>query len=203
MGAAARLVAAALCLSALVGLALELANLIGGGTSLGAALWRLALFFTILTNVLVAIVFGLAAWQGPRFEHFKTLAGVVAAIALVGVVVALLLQGARPLGGATLVSDFLLHRFTPVLAPAYWLAFVPKGRLAWRDPLLWALYPLVYLGYALARGHSDGRYPYPFIDVAANGWANVIATSLAIAAGFVVAGAAMVALDRALARRRA
>ncbi len=45
-----------------------------------------------------------------------------------------------------------------------------------------------------------GRYAYPFIDVAANGWPAVIVTCAVIAALFIAAGFLVVALDRALAR---
>jgi hypothetical protein len=40
---------------------------------------------------------------------------------------------------------------------------------------LWLSYPLVgrYCGYALMRGEIDGIYPYPFLDVAAEGMISV------------------------------
>ena len=126
--------------------------------------------------------------------------GVTLAILLVGIVYATLLNGLVELSGGALLADFILHRFTPVLVPLWWLAFATKGGLRARDPLLFALYPLAYFGYALARGAADGRYPYPFMDVARLGWDETGLNALIMAAGFLVAGFGLYRLDRALAR---
>ncbi|BBE32696.1 Pr6Pr family membrane protein [Sphingosinicella microcystinivorans] len=197
----ARLLALVICLAACVGIGIEFQNLLGKGQSLVGATWALAGYFTILTNAIVAVLFGMIAAAAGRTQRPRTVAGIAAAIALVGVVFALLLEGMRPLGGSVAVSDFLLHRFTPVAVPLYWLLFTRKGVLSWRDPLLWALYPIAYLGYALARGLSGERFAYPFIDVGAIGWMQAAVNAAAIGAGFVVAGQIMVFVDRLLARR--
>lgn len=198
----ARAFAAAICAAAISGIGLEWINLINNGNSVLTAAWMLARFFTILTNGLLAVVFANIAARGTKVIPPRLLAGTVSVIVLVGVVFALLLQGARPLAGATAVADFLLHKTTPVLALIFWLTYAPKGTLNRRDPLDWSLYPLAYLLYALVRGHFDGIYPYSFIDVAANGWPTVILIAAAIALGFVGAGQLMVWLDGILARRR-
>jgi len=196
----ARLLALILCLSAAIGIALETQTVMQNGAAFGTAAWAVASYFTILTNGLIVLVFAVLAVRGAGGLHPRLIVGVTAAMILVGVVFALLLQGLRPLAGATAISDFLLHRLNPVLAAAFWLGFVPKGRLSWRDPLLWALWPLAYLGYALVRGGAEGRYSYPFIDVAALGAPTVAVNAVVMAAAFVVAGEAMVWIDRRLAR---
>ena len=43
-------------------------------------------------------------------------------------------------------------------------------------------------------------YPYPFVDVAAIGWAAVARNALLIAAAFLLAGSALVWCDRLLGR---
>ena len=198
----ARLFAAVICMAAVTGIGLEFSNLLAQGHTAPKAIWILVRFFTILTNGLLAIVFANIAIRGIRVLPPQVLAGSVSAIVLVGVVFALLLQDARPIAGAAAAADFLMHKATPVLALVFWFFYAPKGRLAWRDPLNWSLYPLAYLIYALIRGHVEGIYPYPFIDVAANGWPQVIVTAAVIAVGFIGAGQLMVLLDRWLARRR-
>lgn len=198
----ARLFAAIICIAAVAGIGLELSNLLNQGNSVLKAVWILVRFFTILTNGVLAFVFANIAMRGIRVLPPQVLAGSVSAIVLVGVVFALLLQDARPLAGASAAADFLLHKATPVLALIFWLVYAPKGRLAWRDPLDWSLYPLAYLIYALIRGHFEGIYAYPFIDVVANGWPQVLVTAVVIAVGFIGAGPLMVLLDRRLARRR-
>lgn len=197
----ARLLALMICLATCTGIGIEFQNLIGKGQSLVGAVWSLAGYFTILTNAIVAVIFGAIAAAAGRTQKPGMVAGVAAAIALVGIVFALLLEGMRPLGGSVAVSDFLLHKLTPVAVPLYWLLFTRKGALTWRDPLLWVLYPLAYLGYALTRGLSEGRFAYPFIDVGAIGWMQAAINAAAIGAAFVVAGQIMVFADRLLARR--
>lgn len=198
-----RLLALLICIAALVGIGIEFAALVGDGASPTDALWRLAGYFTILTNALLAILFGGIALGRRGFDRPSLVAGATAAIALVGVVFALLLRGMRALAGETALANFLLHELTPVLAVLFWLAFARKGLLSWRDPLLWALYPLAYLAYALARGMVEGRYAYPFIDLATLGWANVLLNSVVIGVAFIGFGELLVVIDRALGRWRA
>ena len=203
IGKAGRGAAAAVALAAIAGLAVQLVASAALAGSIPAAIWAMLRFFTVLTNLLVAVAFAALA-AGARWPARPAVLGAaVLAIVLVGVVTALLLRGLVELSGGALVADFLLHTATPILVPLWWLAFAPKGGFAWRDPPRWALLPLGYFAYALLRGAGDGRYPYPFIDVAALGWPQVLANALAIAIGFLAAGAGLVALDRLLARRAA
>ena len=169
--------------------------------SAAAAIWAMLRFFTVIANLLVAIVLtGIAAGR-HAFAAPVSLGGATLAIVLVGVVYALLLNGLLDLSGGAWLADRLLHWITPTLVPLYWLAFASKGGLRRRDPLLWAILPLAYFGYALARGAIDGNYAYPFIDVTRIGWARTLANALAVAIGFFVTGFLLVWLDAALAAR--
>lgn len=199
MGYAARSSAGLIAAIAWIGIAIHFHALRGDGMSLAATLWTLLRFFTITTNLLVALLFTWLALGGRPVRRPKLLVSIALAILLVGVVYELLLSGLVDLTAGSATADVLLHRLTQLLVPLFWLAFVPKGHLGRRDPFLWTLYPLAYLGYALARGAAEGRYAYPFIDVARNGWPTVAFTCLIIAAGFVLAGWLLVAIDRALA----
>ena len=200
---AARLLALAICLVALAGIGINLAVRLGDGTSVPAALWRLAGYFTILANVAVALVFAAVAFRGREYAHPRLLAGVTAAIVLVAAVYALLLSGLVELSGTHLLANRLLHRISPLLALAYWLLFARKGLLSWRDPFLWTLFPLLYLAYALVRGTAERRFVYPFIDLAKLGAGGVALNCVLIAAGFLLAGELVVLLDRLLARKLA
>ncbi|MFC2253224.1 Pr6Pr family membrane protein [Labrys portucalensis] len=163
-------------------------------------------YFTVLTNTLVAIVSGASALLGER-DGLLTRPGTRAAVAIyifvVGVIFAALLTGLRPMSGLTLAVDTVLHRVVPVLYVLYWLLFVPKGRLSWRDPLAWMLYPLLYVAYSLLYGALTGRYLYPFGDVTVLGYGGAVANGLVILAGFFVLGLIVVAIDRAMAPARA
>jgi hypothetical protein len=194
----ARFTALLIALVAWAGLAIQLRASIDLTGSAGAALWAMLLYFTVLTNLLVATTFSAAALS-RRISPFAV-GGVTLAILLVGVVFALLLNGLVELSGGALLADFLLHWVTPVLVPLWWFAFAPKGGLARRDPFVWMLYPLAYFAYALARAELDGRYPYPFMDANRLGWLQTGLNAVEVAAGFLLAGLLLVWLDRRLAR---
>lgn len=194
----ARIAAALIALGAWVGLAVQLQASVELMGSVGAALWAMLRFFTVTTNLIVAMLFTVVA-LGRRVSAFA-LGGTTLAILLVGIVFALLLNGLIELSGGALLADLLLHRITPALAPLWWLAFAAKGGLRRRDPLLWAIYPLFYFAYALARAGLDGRYPYPFMDAGRIGWLQTGLNAVEVAAGFVLSGLLMVWLDRRLAR---
>ncbi|ACB80398.1 conserved hypothetical protein [Methylorubrum populi BJ001] len=198
----ARLAAALIALCAVVGVGFGFAAVFGRTGSVPVAAWIMAAYFTNLTGLLVFAVFGGIALRVPALAQPRLVATTVLATLLVGLVQRLLLYGLRTLRGGDLIGDILLHQALPVLVPLFWLVFVPKGRLALRDLLLFASYPLVYLGYTLLRGAYDARYPYPFLDIGKIGWGPVAAYAGAIAAAFLGVGWALVRLDRRLARRR-
>lgn len=192
--------ATAVALIAFVGIALYFNAVHADGHSVAATVWTLAGYFTILTNALVALVFGALALTRDPGRWPRLVVGTTLSIMLVGIVYALLLSGLQLTGGSD-AANLLLHVVTPIVVPLWWLACMPKGRLGWSDPFVWSIYPLAYLAYALVRGGIEGRYAYPFIDPVANGWGGVALTCAIIAAGFILAGFLLVALDRALASR--
>lgn len=195
----ARIAAALIALTAFAALAIQFAATYAQGYGVAATLAILARYFTVLTNLAVAILF--TALAAGRPVQPMVLGGAVLAIMLVGIVYMTLLRGLVELSGGAWLADLLLHKVTPLLVPAWYLAFAPKGGLRWRDPVAWMLYPLVYLVYALGRGAMEGQYAYPFIDLAALGAVTVAVNAGALAAAFLLAGFGLVALDRHLGSR--
>ena len=198
-----RAAAALIALVSWIALAVQFRATLGLNGSIMETLWILFRYFTVLTNVLVAVVMTGIALGRPRFASPAVMGFVTLAILLVGVVYMTLLRGMVELSGGALLADVLLHKLVPALVPLFWLLFARRGGLGWRDPLVWSLYPLAYFAYALVRGSFDGRYAYPFIDLAALGPAQVALNAVAIAAAFLIAGLAFVWLDGTLARRPA
>lgn len=200
-GRLSRLAAGLIALVAWIGLGVQFdASLEINGT-VGATLWGMLRFFTVITNLIVALLFSAIALGRRSAIAPSLLGGTTLAILLVGIVYGLLLRGLVELSGGAVLADVLLHQATPVLVPLYWLAFAARGRLTPRDPWLWTLLPLAYFLYALARGAIDGRYPYPFIDVSEIGWARTALNAVLIAAGFLIGGFALVGFDRRRADR--
>jgi phage shock protein PspC (stress-responsive transcriptional regulator) len=175
------------------GLAIQFAATFGHEHQLVTTLWILARFFTITTNLLVAF---LMTWIaiGRRVPPL-ILGGITLSDLLVGVVYGFLLRGLHPLNGPAMTANVLLHEVSPVLMALWWLLFAPRDRLKWNTPWLWALYPLAYLVYMLARGQFDGRYPYPFINPPKIGWMQTALNVGGIALGFLICGFVLVWID--------
>ncbi|WP_242125801.1 Pr6Pr family membrane protein [Sphingobium sp. Sx8-8] len=190
--------AGVVALTAAAGLAIQFHATFDQSGSVGGTLWVLARYFTIWTNAAVALAFAGVA-LGARVTA-RRIGGVTMAILLVGVVYGLLLRGLMSLSGGAVLADLLLHKLVPVLAVLWWIACAPKGKLRRSDPLWWAVFPGAYLPYALLRGAMEGTYAYPFINVARLGIGQVLLNALTIAAGFLIAGYALLWMDRLLGR---
>jgi hypothetical protein len=192
----ARIVAAIIAAVAWLGLIVQFAVVYQLNSSVLHTLWVLLAYFTITTNLLVAVVFTGITAGSVRCNSSPVVAGTMLYIVLVGVIYGLLLHGMMELSGGSALANVLVHMVTPVLVPLFWICFTPKGKLTWRHPLLWAIYPLAYLGYALVRGGAIGQYPYPFLNVAQIGWPRTAVNSAVIAAAFLLCAYALVWLDR-------
>ena len=198
-----RAAAALVAIICWAGLAIQFSATFAHQHDIAATLWILARFFTIITNLLVAIAMTSVAVDRPVSPPI--LGGLTLAILLVGVVYATLLAGLQHLTGPALLADVLLHKVSPVAMALWWLLFAPRARLKRNAPLWWAAYPLAYFAYAIARGHYDGRYPYPFMDVGKIGWLQTALNAGGIALAFIIAGFLLVWIDswRPLGSKRA
>jgi hypothetical protein len=176
------------------GLAVQFSLTYGSQHDFVSSAWILARFFTILTNLALALIMTWVATGGR--PSALLLGGLTLASLFVGIVYALLLQKLHDLSGAALVADILLHKISPVLMALWWLLFSPRAKLRSSAPFWWALYPLLYFAYVLARGREDGRYPYPFIDLSRLGWLQTALNAAGIAFAFILAGLALVWIDR-------
>ncbi len=174
---------------------LQLALVIGGGQvldevrppALGLRLARFVAYFTIQSNVLVAVSAATLARDpqrdGPGWRVLR-LAGLVG-ITVTGLVHFVLLRPLLDLEGADWVADKLLHMVVPVLAVAGWAVFGPRPRVTRRE-VAWALvWPVAWLGAVLAVGGWTGWYPYPFLDHREEGAGAVAGASLGVAVLFL------------------
>ena len=154
----ARRVAALIATSAWIGLIVQFHASIAILGSVLPTLTSLIWYFTILTNLLVAIVFTGIALGRASFSAPPLVASTTLYILLVGIIYGLLLHGLPELSGHSNIANMLLHMVTPAAVPLFWLLFTPKGHLQARHLLFWAIYPLGYLFYVIIRGEFTGRY---------------------------------------------
>ena len=162
-------------------------------------------FFTILTNILVALALtGPLMSPGRRVARWTAGEGVRAAIAMyivvVGVVYHFLIAPYWKPEGLTLGVNLVLHYVMPVAFLLDWLWFTLKGRLRWIDPLKWLAFPLVYAGWTLAHGLTTHWWPYGFVNVDMLGLGRVLAIFAGLLVFFLLVGLALVGLDRVLRR---
>ena len=157
-------------------------------------------YFTILTNLLVCLSLTLPpAWPtaaGRFFARSDVTAGVATSIAFVSLAYHFLLRNTWNPQGLQLVADVLLHYLMPALFLLYWWFNFPKGALRWIYPVIWGLYPTVYLGYVLIRGRIIGNYPYGFIDPNAIGYQRTMINAVGLLLVFIALGLLLVALGR-------
>lgn len=161
-----RLVAAVGALAAWFALGLQLTLLVEPMGGLGPALWRFLGYFTLLTNIGVALVLThTALWPHRRsgLGDPRVVFSVTVAILLVGIVYAVALRALWDPQGLAALSDNLLHVATPAICLVFCVLRL-RGEIDWKDAL-WALaWPLGYLIYALGRGAADGWYAYWFLN---------------------------------------
>ena len=139
-------------------------------TSVPETVFRFFSFFTITTNILVALCFtfiflGSNYRPGRFFSKVSTVTAITAYIILVGIVYNVILRFTWNPQGLQKLVDELLHSVIPVINVIFWVAFVPAYQLKWKDAFPWLIYPIVYMGYAIILGAITKHYPYPFIDV--------------------------------------
>ena len=163
-------------------------------------------FFTILTNVLVALALTLpVVGAGTRLGQWSASEGVRAGVTMYAVVVGLvyhfLLHATWNPQGWSLVANTLLHYVMPIAMLVDWLAFTPKGRLRWVDAPKWLAFPLLYGGWTLIHGYSADWWPYWFTDVSALGLGKAALYFGGLLVFFLLVGVLVVMIDRTLGRR--
>lgn len=198
---ATRLVAVGLAVAAWAGLILQyglLVDLFGPG--LGS--WRFAGYFTILSNIGIAVIAtAIALGHSGRLTGTRARLMGLTAIVTVGFVYSLLLRSLwNPFGWAK-IADMVLHDITPMLTALLW-ALMPHGELRWSD-LKWALAPpALYLGYSMTRGAFDGWYPYYFLNPAQQSTAELAAGIAGTLLVFAIIAGSAIAIDMRMGRRR-
>ncbi|MFE0701926.1 Pr6Pr family membrane protein [Streptomyces sp. NPDC058872] len=194
-----------IALTAATGLAIECAH--------GNVLVVLS-FFTIWSNILVAVVLGRGAFRAwtrrPPLPAPWT-GGALLCISVVGLVFHLVLDNGASefnqaaeiarLTGARAVANQLLHTVTPIGTALDFFLLTAPGALRWRHAAQWLAAPGLYFAFSLVRGallspDAPTRYTYPFLDVTAHGYTGVLTHAVVLGAAFYVLGLAIVGLDR-------
>jgi len=164
-------------------------------------------YFTILSNVTVAVVVTMLLIRPSFFTRSDSTGRAWRALrvdsVMMIVVTAIVFNLLLATGGKTgwdAVSNSMVHIINPTVTALVWLLAGPRGLIRWST--IWAalILPILWAAYALIRGTVIGAYPYPFLDVATKGWASVLMFIAVICIFGILIMAVMLGLD-ALMRR--
>ncbi len=158
-------------------------------------------FFTILSNLLVALAFTAPLLPGNRLAFFRrppVRTAIAVYILVVSAIFILLLRKLFHPVGLGYYVNILLHYINPPLYLADWLIFVPKRQLRFSDIPAMLVFPLLFAAWTLAHGAFSGWYPYPFMDVAKFGYQRVFINILLLAALFAGLAGIFIAAGRKL-----
>lgn len=194
------------CLLAWAGIGIQLYDTLQTRqSSLQDALIKFFSYFTILTNLLVAlhysaIVFASDSAMSRFFSKHSSATAIAAYILVVGIIYNISLRSIWTFTGWGRISNELLHTVTPLYFLLYWLLIRAKEKLSFPVIAYWMIFPLCYLVYSLLRGTIVHSYPYPFMDVNKLGYSSVIVNCLVVAALFFILFAIFIAMNNRLKR---
>lgn len=158
----------------------------GNQISFEEATIRFFSYFTILTNLLVAVYFTFQTFSSfSIIKKSGMLTAITIYILIVGFIYQIILRSTWNPTGLQRLVDELLHTIIPILVLIYWYNFENKRDLSYKQIPSWAIYPLLYLFYILIRGHFSDFYPYPFVNVTDLGYSQVFINSFWILVFFI------------------
>lgn len=184
---------------------LSMSARLGQGHDLPNALLWFFTYFTILTNLMLVLIY-LSALSSTRWLGWwrspVTRGMMAAAMTLVMGFYHFVLAATWQPQGLFHLADVLLHYATPLVYLGWWLAFQAKGRLRLSDIGWMLLPPLGWLAWTMARGAIVNEYPYPVLEVARLGFPQVFANITGLLVVLLVLFALVVLIDRALGSRQ-
>lgn len=182
-------------------------NMSSGIASTPELLIRYFSYFTLLTNLLVAVCCT-SILMAPNdtlsvfFRRPQTLTAITVYILIVGIIYNLILRFIWKPEGLQLIVDELLHSIIPLLFLIFWSLFVSKSQLNWIDVFPWLIYPLIYVVFIFIRGSFSGFYPYPFINVGLIGFEKAMMNAVGIAFAFLLISLLFIFLAKAISKNK-
>ena len=185
---------------------LSISNSLTDGGGIGAGIVAFFSYFTVLTNILVTLALTAGGWVSHQSKAPKSLfrffskphvaTAIAVYITVVAVIYHVLLSHLWAPQGLSKALDTMLHSVIPAMYLLYWWFGIPKQQIRWRGAITWLCYPIGYSIYTLLLGVIRNQYPYPFADVNALGYGQVIKNSISIYFFFTVLSLAFIGLGR-------
>lgn len=167
--------------------------------------WHNLTYYTLLSNILVAVFMGYLLWKMAKKDVImlesvavtRLKAGVTMAITLTFLVYMILLAPIASPEDFYSVKNFTLHYIAPIMMLVDWLIFDRRGIYQKKDPFLWTIVPLIYMVFALVKGvifkvpipnQSESPFPYFFLNVNKIGWNGFLIYAVGIFIIYVILG---------------
>lgn len=170
----------------------------GQDPDLFVRLERFVSYFTIQSNFAI-FVMAIAVLRAPdlgtpwmRAMRLASLFG----ITVTSIVYVIVLAGDADNSGLAQLANLMLHYVGPPLSVGLWIVYGPWPPIAVSDIPRAMIWPGLWIVYTLIHGAITDWYPYPFIDVAANGYATVAVNIVAVTAFALALSLAYVGVNR-------
>ena len=184
-----------------------LGNVVGGQDQPWERLFDWLTYFTILSNIVVAVVMTALLLRPDWFNREDSTGRVWRALRLDSVVMILVtgivynvLLAEGPKTGIDWVNNFQQHALNPVVTLLVFAIAGPKRLASWRTAMDAMVLPLLWSAFALLRGQVIGAYPYFFLNVAELGIAAVLLFIAQILVFALLLCAGLILLDRVTAK---
>ena len=125
-------------------------------------------YFTELSNILVTLwYFNKVFFKNKiTFLNGDSIRGAITLyIWVAGLVFFLVLNQAWHAQGRVKLEEYILHGFSPIAFLVDYFIFERKGIYKFKNILIWVIFPIVYLFYAIGIGEIIHSYPYPFLNM--------------------------------------
>ncbi|MDC7677579.1 Pr6Pr family membrane protein [Asticcacaulis machinosus] len=161
-------------------------------------------FFTILTNLVLVLIYASALFKGRWLEGFRRdgvramMAGIMT---LVMIFYHFMLANSWNPQGWFKVCDIALHYVTPIIYLAWWTGVQPHGSVRFRDIPAMFIPAAIYVAYVMIRGAITKIYPYAVFDAHTLGYGAVVVNIAGLIVFTGVLFAVVVLADRILGRR--
>lgn len=160
-------------------------------------------FFTILTNILVALFFTVKSFNLSKisfglFYKSGIFTALTTFILIVGLVYQVLLRNLWKPTGLQLVVDELLHTIIPLCTFIYWFFYAEQSDSKIQSVIIWLCYPIIYIIFIFIRGYFSNFYPYPFLNISEIGFGNTLinTTLILILTVFIMSILALIGIKK-------
>ncbi|KND50058.1 MAG: Integral membrane protein [Parcubacteria bacterium C7867-008] len=168
-------------------------------------------YFTILSNILVALVLSAEAFatvrNGAFSKRFEWVRGFsVFCIVATGVTYTFFLRGPGAMDHIAYAlpwANMLFHQIIPIVVAIDWIVFPPKNNVRWFSILYWIMLTAVYAAVVQILGLYTGTYPYFFLDpVRLGSYERMLHACAAFVPFFLVFGVVIVLANKICVRFR-